>query len=275
MNRLTVFYDHIRQAALQENSSVEEICAKLTAAGITGVETDYLDIAGQDGEEFAGKLAEMGLPISSVYCVFEWQKKDPAQNYTIVLKRLRQLGIHNLLAIPGFLHEGQSVDDGINEMLPFMQELCDAAPDYGVNIIMEDYDASNSSFGTSDALLKYFNAIPSLGCAFDTGNFMFFGEDVLDAFKVLSGRITYVHCKDRATVVKDGETPLRSLEGIDMYSSPVGSGVIPMTEVLTDILSGGYTGPLAIEHFGSQHQLADILKSAEYLDSLLRKAGIQ
>ena len=271
MNKITVFYDHIRQAALQENLPFEEICQKLTAAGISGIETDYLDIAGDDGEEFAEKLATLGLPISSVYCHFGWEKSSPDQNYIIVLKRLKQLGIHNLLAIPGFLRDGQSVDESIEEMLPFMKKLCEAAPDYDVNIVMEDYDGALASFGTSDALKQYFDAIPSLGCAFDTGNFMFFGENAADALKVLINRVTYVHCKDRSATPVEGETPLKSMVGVDMYSSPVGKGVIPMKEILTDILATGYQGPLAIEHFGSISQLSYMLESADFLKSLINK----
>lgn len=269
MNKITVFYDHIRQAMIQENMSLEEIAAKLVAAGIRGIETDYLDTVGSDGHALVHRLAQLGLPISSVYCHFRWDLDTPVQNYNDVLSNLNELGISNILVIPGFLRPGQSPADSRKELIPYVQEMCVAAASYNINVVMEDFDDKVAAFGTSEDLKDYLDNIPELGCAFDTGNFLYFGEDASSALNVLIDRVTYVHCKDRSLTPYPGENYQETVTGQKLYSSPVGSGVIPMTEILTRLLATGYDGPLAIEHFGSQKQLSDMLSSAQYLKQLL------
>ena len=269
MNKITVFYDHIRNACKQSGLSLEDVAAKLTAAGISGTEIEYDELLGDEGKALADKLTDLGLPVSSVYCHFRWELDPPAHDCVSVLSRLKELNIHYLLAIPGFKKPGQDAVSSIRELIPPLNELCEVAPDYDVQVLMEDFDNKIAAFGTSTELRMFMDNVPKLGCAFDTGNFYYFDGDVKAAYETLKDRISYVHCKDRSLTAVEGEDYLATISGIPMYSSPVGSGVIPMTEVLTKILNTGYTGPLAIEHFGSIKQFEDILTSAAYLNSLM------
>ena len=270
MNKITVFYDHIRNAMKQENLTLEEVAAKLTAAGISGIETDYLDVAGEEGEALASKLSELGLPVSSVYCHFHWELDPPQEEIEAVLKQLQKVGIQNLLAIPGFMLEGQTSLESKEILCPYLSKLCEEAKAYGIQVLMEDFDGAAASFGTSDDLRWYMDRIPQLGCAFDTGNFLFFGENADEALPALEDKVAYVHCKDRSLEPKEGEEPLMAVTGTALYSSPVGHGVIKMREILEKILANGYEGPLAIEHFGSMHQLDDMLASAAFLRDFLQ-----
>lgn len=270
MNKLTVFYDHVRNACKQTGLTLEEVAEKIVTAGVTGSEIEYIELVGEEGKRLADKLASLGMPVSSVYCHFRWELEEPAQNYIEVLSRLQSLGIHYLLAIPGFKLPGQDSLASRQMLLPHLQKLCEVAGDYGVQVLMEDFDDEPVSFGTSDEVKWYMDNVPELGCAFDTGNFYYFDDDVLEAYDKLKDKIVYVHCKDRSITPVDGADFKPTISGISMYASAVGSGVIPMTEVLSKILDAGYEGPLAIEHFGSLKQLDDILASTKYLKSLIR-----
>ncbi len=81
----------------------------------------------------------------------------------------------------------------------------------------------------------------------------------------------YVHCKDRSIDIKEGEQPVATVSGVDMYSASVGTGVIPIKEIVERLLGNGYKGSFAIEHFGSLHQLSDMIASANYLNSIIEK----
>lgn len=282
MSRITVFFDHIRNACRQEGLPLEEVAAKLTEAGISGTEIEYQELLGEEGKALADRLAGLGLPVSSVYCNFHWESKKNMVDYREVCKRLQELGIHNLLVIPGFTNERKyhapKRDNGItgkhlramNRFLPKIRTLCEEARDKGILVIMEDFDLYKAPFGRAEELKWFFDRIPLLGCAFDTGNFLYFGEDSYEVLGDLKGRIAYVHCKDRSLTPVEGEDHCTTVTGQDLYSSPVGSGVIRMTKILTEIKGSGYDGTYAIEHFGSLHQLPDSLQSAEYLREILK-----
>ena len=68
--------------------------------------------------------------------------------------------------------------------------------------------------------------------------------------------------------VKEGETPKATIKGRDMYSAAVGSGVIPMKEIVEQILAKGYHDYFAIEHFGSINQLKDMELSAKWFQEV-------
>lgn len=264
--KLTVFYEHVREACRQSGKSLAEVAEILKANNIMGVEMDYMELT----EELASELRACGVPIYNVYCHFDWgnQPAEDSENaeWVEVLKRLDRLDIHSMLVIPGFIQPGQDYEMMRINMLEGCKLLCKRAAKMGISVNMEDYDDSVAPYATYEGVRWFLDGVSELGCAFDTGNFLYSDENVLDAYEVLKDRITYVHCKDRSLAIKPGENPKATISGVDMYSASVGSGVIPMTELVNKIRALGYDGVWAIEHFGSQNQLSDIVKSAEYLN---------
>jgi len=266
--KLTCFFDHIRCAMQQSNLTLAEVADLLTKKNISGVDIEYQEIEDEVGEKLAGDLKAVGLPISSVYCTFHWENKK-AVDEDKLLNTLSRLNINNLLAIPGFVTEGQSNLDAQKAFLPKLQNLCNKANKLGITVLMEDFDYYSAPFGCSKDLRWFMDNIDNLGCAFDTGNFYYFGEDSYEVLPMFTDKIQYVHCKDRSITPKENETPCTTITGIDMYSSPVGSGIIKMDEILDAIKATGYNGVYAIEHFGSCNQLNDLLTSADYLNKKL------
>lgn len=302
MSKLTVFYDHIRNAIKQESMTLEEVAQKLTAAGISGVEADFYDIKKtpglkgllkDDGKKLVNRLNAVGLPISCIYCNFRWDLEQTSPEYVDykeVLETLQKYNIHNLLAIPGFVipkdgssNTPKSVADIANppqisaehlaameKFLPLLTALCKEAPKYGVTVLMEDYDNTIAPFGTSSELHWFFDRIPELGCAFDTGNFYYHGEDAYEVLSGFTSRIKYVHCKDRSLTPVEGEGYITTVTGENLFSTSVGSGIIPMDNIVKDILATGYDGVWALEHFGSLKQLEDMVASAKYMQGILK-----
>ena len=50
-----------------------------------------------------------------------------------------------------------------------------------------------------------------------------------------------------------------------MYPAAVGCGDIKMSEIISELESGGYGGIYVIEHFGAENQLEYMKKSADFL----------
>ena len=71
------------------------------------------------------------------------------------------------------------------------------------------------------------------------------GEDCLEAIRLLRGRISHVHLKDRVSKS-------------DMSCPAIGAGCIPEAEVIRILRDSGYSGWLTVEHFGAR----DMLKAA-------------
>lgn len=156
----------------------------------------------------------------------------------------------------------------LQSMAAALNAICDYAERKGIRVTMEDFDDIRAPFSSADELLWFLEQVPKLAITFDTGNFIYRGEDELEAFTKLKDRIIHVHCKDRSLEDSGGE-PRISASGIPLYPSPAGSGCIRIAEVLRLLKAEGYADTLAIEHFDAVDQLGYMEQSAAWLRSML------
>jgi sugar phosphate isomerase/epimerase len=152
-----------------------------------------------------------------------------------------------------------------NLMKVAVRQICDYANGKNITVFMEDFDDIIAPFASMHELLAFMQDVPGLSCAFDTGNFLYCEEDVEEALKLLLPYIKHVHLKDRSLEVKAGESPKLTVKGRKLYSAAVGTGCIPMDKICHKLLENGYDKTFAVEHFGSQNQLEDMIKSAEWV----------
>lgn len=101
------------------------------------------------------------------------------------------------------------------------------------------------------------SAIKRLDLVFDTGNFIYAGEDALESLAHLKDRIEYVHLKDRASPD-------------DMRCVPAGSGCVPIPEIVHTLVWEGYNGWITIEQYGSHQMLADCRTAFENVSRVLK-----
>lgn len=269
---LTTFYNHVIEAAKQENLSLKEVSKQINEHGIKGVEIDYrdLDPTGRNfNKELAGELSDAGIPIFGCYVFYDWGRHPFDISYKRIYKNLASIGVKNSLAIPGMLPKGMDPKKAMRRMAKRLKKAVACANSLGITVLLEDFDDCIAPFSTAAGMKYFFDEVKDLKCAFDTGNFFYSDEDVLEKLPMFIDNTAYVHCKDRSLDVKEGEEPKATVSGVNMYSSPVGSGVIPMKEIIERLLKHGYKGSFAIEHFGSKHQLSDMITSADYLNELL------
>lgn len=262
--RLSVFYEHIVEAATQSGKLVAEICELVHGYGVHGVDIEAIRIE-KDEAEVMKQLADGNLKVNCVYAFFDFGNNPDCNKGFELINTAKRVGAQKVLVIPGFIKPTDNLNKALNNMKEVLIKVCDYAKNEGITVGMEDFDDISAPFATTSQLMWFMEHVPDLKCTFDTGNFIYSEEDVLMALHRLEDYIGDIHCKDRSLEIKKGEEPKLTVKGRKLYSSPVGYGCIPMKEIVTYLLEKGYDRCYTIEHFGSRNQLEDIEKSAKWL----------
>lgn len=266
--KISVFYEHIAEAAIQENKKVSDICKIASSFGIKGVEIENARLL-REKEEVIKNLNDADMEISCMYGFFDFAHKDDVADGIKMIDLAEELHIKKVMLIPGFLKKYEFwkpfYQKKLDKMVNYLSEICTYAKEKNIMVVLEDFDDKIAPFATANQLMYFYNKIPGLYCAFDTGNFLYSEEDALEVLPLFIDRIGHVHCKDRTFTVKEGENPKATIKGRNMYSCAVGSGCIAMKEIVKTILKSGYHDYFSIEHFGSLQQLRDMEISAQWL----------
>lgn len=269
--KLSVFFDHVLQAQEQTGKTLAELLAGVKAAGIEAVEInlDYLN----EHEEVLELLRENGLNISCIYEFYDMGRCDETEKSKRHIDTAAKVDAGKILVVPGFLFGEAS--EKMQEVMPHGEWIAEffernkeilrmkeglayiarLGKERNVCVTVEDFDDKNSPLSGMYGIWWFLQQVPELMYTLDTGNFLFYGEDVFDAWELLNERIAHVHCKDR--------------NGASKASVRTGSGCIPFGEILYRLQKKQYAGYLAIEHFDVEGQETCIRESAEFLRRLL------
>lgn len=262
--RISVFYEHIAEAAVQTGKSVEEILDIIKSHGIQAVEIESVRLLNKV-ENITQKIKEVGMSISCIYSFFDFgHGQDVADGFKLIDLAV-SVECGSVLLIPGFVQPREDRNKLQSSMKEAVRAICDYANGKNITVCMEDFDDIIAPFASMHELLSFMQDVPGLSCAFDTGNFLYSEENVEEALELLLPYIKHVHLKDRSLKVKDEETPKLTVKGRKLYSAAVGTGCIPMEKICHKLLENSYDKTFAIEHFGSQNQLEDMIKSAEWV----------
>lgn len=267
--RISVFLHHLKEASRQCGRPLPETLRLARGLGISAVECDQAEAS---DPSLVALLSDSGLCVSSVYGLFEFGEGQEPKAALPFLEAAKRSGSSLAMVIPGFIRDGSkpgeaSWDAKAGAMRDAVARVCEMAAPLGLSLTMEDYDDAAAPFATSAQLRYFLDAIPELGCAFDTGNFRYSCEDELEAFGQVSDRIVHLHCKDRSLVAVPGGERKDALDGTGLWPAPVGSGSMAMAAIVDGLLSRGYSGYFCIEHFGAPDYLDYIERSAAWLKS--------
>ncbi len=294
--RLSIFYEHLREAMEQTGKSLEELLSMAREAGIRGVEMEFTTLVKRP--ELNRIIQNAGMEISNLYQFFDFGNKYAAGMHTgrKMIDTAKAMGIARVMIIPGFLSPEQASDltkvsasyeetaaymEGIAEILAMrdaIAELTEYATERGIMVSLEDFDSFTSPIARMNQLRWFLEQVPGLKHTLDMGNYAFSNESAAEAYELFKDQIGHVHCKDRGEEKEEdpeiweglglpyGET-LTHRRGIKPV--PVGEGYLPIAELVKKLKDQGYQGYFAIEHFGAPDQLGFMQKSAEYLRSLL------
>lgn len=271
--KLSVFYHHIKEAALQEKISRDEVFKKLYAAGIEFAELDFDDIL--KNPQMKEELVRNHFKVSSIYAFFDFGCKEDKERAQALIRTAVDFECQKIMVVPGFYHaEDVSGRQAQRErMAEAVGNLCAAAGEKNITVTMEDFDDTLSPIKNCDGLFWFLERIPKLKITFDTGNFIFSGEDALKALEKLRKNIVHVHLKDRSLLKRDenlqSDEGRKAEDGTMLYAVFCGGGFLPMAEIVKRLACSGYDGIYTIEHFGSGRQLEYMLLSAAWVKSCL------
>lgn len=274
--KYSVFHHHICEAARESGCSVLEMMQQVRAWGIEHIELDR-DAVGAD-EQTIGALARLlakgGLTPSSIYGFYNWQEAGnvPGEE-DLLLRQAEMLGCRRVMIIPGFwsdVTDAARCRQETAHMIAGMQRLAAMAAARGITPTIECFDDARSPIATIEGMAEFLAAVPELMVTLETGNFLFSGDDILEAQQRFAGRIAHVHLKDRflprlsPEITPEGDKTI-AVTGEVMYPCAVGHGHIPMETVLARLKQADYSGILTIEHFGAACYTETIRRSIQWL----------
>ncbi|MBR3574107.1 MAG: sugar phosphate isomerase/epimerase [Lachnospiraceae bacterium] len=294
--KIGTFFHHIRMASAERKESLDETLKWLRGLGYEAAELDADDL---DGAEL---LKDHGIAVSSIYRQYRWRDGIDEAGMMEHIELAKKLGTDRIMAIPGLFSEkackcldgkilgakGAGSGDGavgnentdypgdredplgieLSRMIQGMKKLSELAKENGLTLTIEDYDDSMSPIATIGGMKIFLDAIPDLKVAFDTGNFAFSGDDVLDAKREFIGRTRHVHLKDRLWTRTGTGDPKECSDGTLLWPCAVGDGDLPIKEILQELKAVGYDGYAMAEFFGAASYSELIEKSIENLKSL-------
>lgn len=260
MKKYSTFYHHIREAARERGVSMDDMLREVRSWGIQYVELGRDDFADEDQlHALAEQLARCDLQPSSIYGHYHWDH-DAAMPTAddLLIHQAKVLGCERIMVIPGFHADMDDQEQCAREqaqMIAGTKRLSEVAASQGLTTTIECFNHAKSPIATIAGMAAFLEAAPELYVTLETGNFLFSGDDILEAHQRFADRVRHVHLKDRflpsqapeATPAGDATT---ATTGLVMYPCAVGHGHIPMTTVLDRLDRDGYEGIMTIEHFG-------------------------
>ena len=238
--KVSIFSDHIATIAQQEGLSFAEAAIKVYELGYTGV-----DVWTTLSDEQLRVLDSIGFEHACAIVCIDHTKGSQPKAEEQALAFMKETGWTRLLLVTGLLAD-DATDEDAAAAIGLVDAFSKEAAGQGFDVMVEDYDNPNSLSYNTAALDRLFAASSTLGHVFDTGNYVYCGEDALLALEHFRNRVHHVHLKDRR---EDGSCPA------------VGDGIVPMKEIITSLMKSGYDGWFTVEHFGSRAMLDDAARS--------------
>ncbi len=260
--RISVFLSQLKSVCTQRGMEFSEVVKIVAEAGVKGVDVDQWAVPATIQE--LPLLKKHGICVNSLIARADFFHAPDPLFVDKLIADCKALKTDNILLVPGLWQEGDDHKMCMEQSLEPLRHATLKAKENGIFIGLEDYTPTES-VGSVDELLFYLKNIPELHVIFDTGNFLYCGEDAFDAYKILKPYIKHqVHLKDRSFAGRESETPT-IIDGEQVYSAAVGKGFLPIKEILDDLKASGFEGSITAELFGTKDSLTDILTSVEWM----------
>lgn len=266
--KISVFYEHIFEAAGQRGMTVEDVLKYAKSCGIDLLDCDLWRLDAR--EEQRSLFERCGVGVSCIYAHFDFLHDSPEvseEKCRRLLGTARYFGAKNVLCIPGFFEAGRDRSEQMAKFCEGITRMCDIAKEYGVTVTIEDFDDIASPCCKMNDIRYLLDNSEGLRYTFDTGNFRYCLEEAEEAYSLLKDKVSHVHLKDRSydseRANSDNTNGKADLSGAVMYPAEVCEGVIGIEELIKKLVADGYDGVLAIEHFGAADQLSYMKRSVE------------
>lgn len=275
---IAAFYENILQGALAEKMPLRDVLKTMQDAGL---EKLYVGTMGIEWTERAGLgvdifelCDELGIGIEGMHGWFDFGHNPEDEGYKDFIDLAVRHGAGNVLIVPGMIpkEEEDRREELIQNIISAMRRAVAYGREKGIAVSMEDFDGLQAPYCTVDGLDRFMREVDGLQCSFDTGNFVMYHEDELEAFERFRDKICTMHLKDRGTTrMHESDGACVCADGVELYPAPVGYGVMHIKEIIDRLKAQGYDGGLIVEIFGcdGNHMLESVKKSIEWIKSVI------
>ena len=249
--KISIFCDHIETIARQEKIPFAEAAALIRDYGYTGV-----DVRVTFSPAVVKTLDSLGFEHACAIAEINYSRGDQPEMEAQALAFMDTYGYDRLLLIPGLMPSDGLSREERETVRQRASAFAARVAAKGYSVLIEDFDNPRSlCYGAErmDSLLRVSN---NIGVVFDTGNFIFAGDDTMTQFGHFRQQIGHVHLKDRTAPD-------------DMTCVPAGEGCIPIGEIIGKLKESGYEGWYTVEQYGSRKMLEDSRTSYDNVLSFL------
>lgn len=251
--KISIFCDHIETIVRQENISFAEAATLVKEFGYTGA-----DIRVTQSPDEIKTLDSLGFEHACAISEINYSSPDTREMEDRTMAFLEEHGFDKLMLITGLMpQEGLSKEERAaarQRVAAFAKRVTDS----GYTIMLEDFDNRRSLCYNSELLDSLFAVSSNLYMAFDTGNFQFAGQDAMEQYEHFRPKIKHVHLKDRTSPT-------------DMKCVAVGTGCIPIVEIIHKLQDSGYDGWYTYEEYGTRTMLQDCEASYQNISAALKR----
>lgn len=271
--KIAAFYENIKTGAEHAGVSVEEALTQLKDAGLENLYANYTVM--RDDLPWLGTVMEkLGIGVEGLYGFFDFSHNPKEETYKECVDLAAKLGGKNVLLLPGivFPNEPERAEELKENMRRGLEMAVVYGESQGVYVTLEDFDGMVAPYNCLEGMKWFMENTKGLTCSFDTGNFVMYCEDSLEAFETLKSYIVTVHVKDRSTApVNPGDVAKSCADGSVVYPCPVGRGYIQIEEMVKRLKAMGYDGGLIAELYDCDPEtmLTEIENSVRYLKSII------
>ena len=269
--KIAVFYENLLTACEKEGIMLLEALKLLKEKGLEAVYIEGSNYK-RDKEMLSELLPKTGLFIAGMHQHFDFSHNREDESFKEFIDLAKASGADNILPVPGFIPEGEDREALLSNMLFCMERAVRYGKEQGVYVCMEDYDNLYSPINSVKGMDFFFERIPDLKCAYDSGNFCTYNEDSVAALKHFIQRTVLVHIKDRDVSFREGcGKPYISADGTPYYCVPSGTGIMRIREIVNILKENNFDGTLVAELYGYEDTWNGLLKSVENLKEFIGK----
>lgn len=268
--KISAFYENILEGARFEGIDIKRILHQLKTEGMEKIYLSYTTLKNDAGESILQMLQDVGIGVEGLYGFISFEHNPMDEEFRHMIDMAVKVKGRNFLFVPGFVTEEKQCNAGElkENMWIGLRNAVQYGKKHGIDVTIEDFDGLTAPYCRLSGVQEFLENVPEMKCSFDTGNFIMYHDDELEAYEMLKDNICNVHLKDRSYYRKCDKHPATvCADGECMYSVPVGEGVMQIKEIMTRLKKNGFDEGLIVELYGyyADDMLEGIRKSVKWV----------
>lgn len=253
--------------------SLEEMADFAVEVGCVALELSAGNLGDRSLAEYRRICLDRGLRTSCINAGCDMSSEDPAafQKGVDDGRRLVDMAVELdcrvVMPLPGLAKDWDDKPRAMARIAEGLQHLVGYAQPLGVRVTLEDFPnrlaVNDSIAGMQELLMR----VPGLGVTFDNGNWIFSGDDPVEAVHALAPHIFNVHLKDWESCPPPSSLHLP--DGTPVRGGRHGQGILDQPAILAALAETGYDGFLAFEYEGPLDHKQATREGMAYLRDLV------